>query len=68
MMLFEVALIKTPTKKEMEDGALEVLVMSPTAVIANDDRSAGVKAVMMNKDKLTETDMERVQVLVRPFA
>jgi hypothetical protein len=66
-MLYEVALIEKPTKKEQEDGAVERLILSPTAVIANDDKSAGVQAVMQNKDKITG-DLSRVEVLVRPFA
>lgn len=66
-MLFEVALIEKPTKKEMEEGKTERLILPPTAVIANDDKSAGVQAVMQNKDKI-EGDLSRVEVLVRPFA
>lgn len=66
-MLFEVALIQKPTKKEAEEGQSEKLVLPPTAVIANDYKSAGVQAVMNNKDKLP-SDLSRVEVLVRPFA
>lgn len=66
-MLFEVALIQKPTKKELEEGQQEKLILAPTAVIANDDKSAGVQAVMQNKDKI-QGDLARVEVLVRPFA
>jgi hypothetical protein len=66
-MLYEVALIEKPTKKEMEEGKTEKLILPPTPVIANDDKSAGVQAVMQNKEKLTG-DLSRVEVLVRPFA
>ena len=66
-MLFEVALVQQPTKKEQEEGQMEKLIMPPTPVIARDDQSAAVAAVMQNKDKI-ECDMARVQVLVRPFA
>lgn len=66
-MLYEVALIKKPTKKEIEEGGQELLILPPTAVIANDDKSAGVQAVMQNKDKI-KGDLSRVEVLVRPFA
>lgn len=65
-MLYEVALIQQPTKKEIDDGQQEVLVMPPTSVIARDEQSAGVAAVMQNKDKIT-CDLSRIQVLVRPF-
>lgn len=67
MPLYEVALIENPTKKEAEDGKHETLVLAPTPVIAGDDKSAGVQAVVQNKDKLP-SDLSRVQVLVRPFA
>ncbi len=65
-MLFEVALVEQPTPKDVESGAQEKLVMAPTAIIAKDNQSAGVAAVMQNKDKIT-CDISRVQVLVRPF-
>lgn len=66
-MLYEVALIQQPTQKEKEDGACEVLVMAPTPVIAKDEQSAGVAAVMQKKDEI-KCDISRIQVLVRPFA
>lgn len=65
-MLYEVALIEMPTKKDSEEGAQEKLILNPTPVIAKDEQSAGVAAVMQNKDKI-ECDISRVQVLVRPF-
>jgi len=66
-MLYEVALIQKPTKNEAEDGKQEELILPPTPVIACDDKAAGVKAVLDNKDKIT-VDLSRVTVLVRPFA
>lgn len=66
-MLYEVALIEKPTHKELEEGGVERLILPPTPVIAKDDKSAGVQAVMQNKDKITG-DLSRVEVLVRPFA
>ena len=66
-ILFEVALIKKPTKKQAEDGAIEELIMAPTAVIAKDDKGAAIKAVVTNKDKI-DVDLAQVEVLVRPFA
>lgn len=65
-MLYEVALIQQPTPKEIEEGKVEVLVMAPTAVIAKDEQSAGVAAVMQKKDEI-KCDITRIQVLVRPF-
>lgn len=66
-MLYEVALIQQPTQKEREEGAIETLIMAPTPVIAKDEQSAGVAAVMQQKDSI-KCDISRVQVLVRPFA
>jgi hypothetical protein len=65
-MLFEVALVRQPTKKEQEDGKLEELIMAPTCVVARDDKSASVQAVMANKDKISG-DISNVTVLVRPL-
>ena len=55
-MLYLVALIQKPTKKEEENGKAETLIMPPTPVIARDDKSAAVKAVAEMKDKIT-TDL-----------
>jgi hypothetical protein len=67
MPLYEVALVKKPTKKEAEEGTLETLIMAPTAIVAKDDRAAGFQAVLNNKDKISG-DLASVEVLVRPFA
>ena len=61
-MLFEVAIIETPRKK---DGQ-ERLALKPTFVIAKDSQSAAIAAVMENKT--LKIDRQRMQVLVRPFA
>lgn len=68
-MLYEVAILETPTKKEAEDGKTERLVFGPKAVIANDPQSAGIAAVLdgNNGDKIN-VDRSRMKVLVRPFA
>lgn len=68
-MLFEVALIQQPTKKEKEEGGRETLILGPIPVIADDDKSASLKALMDNKDdeKVKAADLSRVTVLVRPF-
>lgn len=68
-MLFEVAILENPTKKEAEEGKVERLVFGPKAVIANDSQSAGIAAVLdgSNGEKI-EVDRARMQVLVRPFA
>ena len=68
-MLYEVAILETPTKKEAEDGKSERLVFGPKPVIANDGQSAAIAAVLDgNGDgKKIEIDRTRMKVLVRPF-
>ena len=65
MPLFEVAIIEEPTQKEIEDGGVEKLVMKPTAVLANDEQTAAINAVMDSKN--LEVDRNKMKVLVRPF-
>lgn len=66
-MLYEVAVVLNPTKKEAEGGAVESLVYGPTPIIANSTKSAEMKALRsdaMPKD----IDVDRIQVFVRSFA
>lgn len=65
-MLFEVAIIEKPTKKEAEEGAVERLVFGPKAVIARDAQSAGIAAILGGD--APKLEMARAEVLVRPFA
>jgi hypothetical protein len=66
-MLYEVAILEKPTKKEVEEsGATEKLVFGPKAVVANDPQSAAISAVL-DGEKIT-VDRSRMMVLVRPFA
>lgn len=68
MPLFEVAIIKKPTKKELEEGTgNEELVFGPRAVLARDSQSAAITAVT-GKEAPVGLDMSRAEVLVRPFA
>lgn len=67
MPLFEVAILEKPTKKEVEEGASEKLVFGPKAVVARDNQSAAIAAVM-DGGVPKELDRQRMEVLVRPFA
>jgi hypothetical protein len=68
MPLFEVAIIQTQTKKESEDGTGgEKLLFGPKFVLAKDGQTAALSA-MMGTDAPRDLDMNRAQVLVRPFA
>jgi hypothetical protein len=66
MPLFEVAILKQPTQKEIEDGAVEELVLGPKAVIAKDEQSAAIAAALSEGKPIP--DMQRCTVIVRPFA
>jgi hypothetical protein len=67
MPLFEVALVEKPTKKEQEDGTgREKLVFGPEPVIAPNKESAAI--ALMRGGKVPEFDVQRTEVLVRPFA
>lgn len=66
MPLFEVAIIEKPTKKEAEDGATEKLVFGPAAVMARNEQGA-VVAALLGENRPT-VDMNKAEVLVRPFA
>lgn len=66
MPLYTVAIIKRATKKEAENGKLETLILAPTTVVARDDKSASLQALLDNKDSIG-TDVSDVEVLVRPF-
>lgn len=67
MPLFEVAIIKKPTKKEIEDGTgEEKLVLAPTSVLARDANSAVISVV--TSKTLDGFDPNKCEVIVRPFA
>ncbi len=66
MPLFEIAVIQKPTKKEIEEnGAQETLVFGPKFVVARDAQTAAIQAIMAEGAKM---DLNKCQVLVRPFA
>lgn len=67
MPLFEVAILQTPTKKEIDDGTgVEKLLFGPKFVVASDDSMAGIIAVT-GQDAPKDIDMTRSRVLIRPF-
>lgn len=67
MPLFEVAILENPTKKSAEDGVGQKLVLGPKPVIARDQQSAAINAVLDGGIDST-VDRSRLEVLVRPFA
>jgi hypothetical protein len=68
MPLFEVAILQTPTKKEIDEGTgAEKLVYGPKAVVARDQQSAALAALLDTPLDPT-IDKNRMNVLVRTFA
>lgn len=68
MPLYEVAILEKPTRKEQEEtGAIEKLVFGPKPVVAADEQSAAISAVL-DSSKDMEVDRARMLVLVRPFS
>ena len=65
-MLYEVAVVKIPTKEEKKKGKKEELLVSPKAVIADNDQA--VLLTIGKEAKLESVDLNYVEVLVRPFA
>lgn len=68
MPLFEVAIIRKPSKKEIEEGTgQEGLVLAPTPVVARDANSAVIAAVTKDGG-IKDFDPNKCEVIVRPFA
>lgn len=67
MPVFEVVIIQKPTKKELEDGGCETLLLGPKAVVARDAQAAAIGA-MMGDEAPKNVDLSRIDVLIRPFA
>ena len=66
-MLYWVAAIIEPTKKEKEETSkMEELVMQPKIVVARDDKDAAIK-VVMEEESLRGLDKDKLQIIVRPF-
>lgn len=68
MPAFDVLILQQPTKKEMEEGTgQEKILFGPKLVLARDKETAGIAAVT-GEDGPKGVDMNRAQVLIRPFA
>ena len=67
VQLFQVAIIHHPTKKQREDGEKSKIVLEPVTVLANDAMAAGMTAMRDHPEATKDIDLERSEVLVRPF-
>lgn len=64
-MLYEVAIIEKPTKKAMEDGKSERIILPPTPICASSEQSAGLLAG--KQASLEGANIDQLEVYVRPF-
>ena len=67
MELYLVAVILQPTKKQKDDeGAVPIVVVQPTAVMAKDESQAAMKAFRFVPEEHSTKD-DRLEVRVLPF-
>ena len=66
MPLFEIVVLRLPTKKESEDGMLETVIAGPEMMVARDSHGAAMMFVR-KKGEAIPADDPRLEVLVRPF-
>jgi hypothetical protein len=64
MPLYEVAILEQPTTDGANTGESEKLVFGPKAVVAKDQQSAAIVALLGENIKI---DKFRMTVLTRPF-
>ncbi len=66
-MLYEVAVIKKPTKREQEEGKCEELIFGPQAICASDPQGALLALIARYGNPELAFDPNRTEVLIRPF-
>lgn len=69
-MLYEVAILEKPTKKQLEEhGSSEKLILGPKPVCASNEQAAVVMVMRGNLQgkEFPDVDPNRLEVLVRPF-
>lgn len=65
MPLFQVAVLRRPTKKQVEEeGKKEELLVQPKFVLAANDKQAGM---MVSREIPLDADLDNTEVLVSPF-
>jgi hypothetical protein len=64
--LFQYAIIWNPSKDQIKNGAVPMILVEPKTVLAKDDRSVLIMASReIPADKLNELD--QIDIPVRPF-
>jgi len=63
-MIYGVAVISKLSKNDSDQGATEELVIAPTWVCANDEKTAVAKVLKSHQGSI---DLDHVEVVVVPF-
>lgn len=66
-MLYEVAFIEKPTKKQKDETGQGGKLLGFARVVAKDEQTAQLIAIKQLGDKLEHLDPNRLEVLIRPF-
>lgn len=67
-MLYEVVIVKNPTKKEKEDGKLETVLTDGVVLIsASSEAVAAQLAMRKHGQSIADEDLDRIDVKVRSF-
>ncbi len=66
MKPFMYCVVLHPTKKGLEDGEKPQLISELKVMMANDEKSAAIKASRAI-DQRYENEFDRVEIFVRPF-
>ncbi len=66
-MLYEVAFIEKPTKKQRDETGQGGQLLGFIRVCAKDENTAQLIAIRDLGDKLTNLNPDRLEVLIRPF-
>jgi len=63
-MVYLVCVVKTPTKKEAEEGKQEELTGELKVVVGKNEQMAGISYI---QEYLPSAKLDNMEVLVRPF-
>ena len=67
IMLFEIAIVKIPTRNERKDGKQEELVYWTDKPIVADDAQSAVVSVMLDNPQIAQLPRNQIEVHCRPF-
>ncbi len=64
--IFQYAVLLHPTETEAKEGKKSELIVHPTVILANDQNSANMAAVMAIPTQYKEK-LDQIEVAMRPF-